>query len=63
MQRQIIISDNLVTEIKKMLTHNKIGKHIAFYKDMMLKITVCLSIHPQTQELSPGVRLNPKYTG
>jgi len=44
---------NLVSEIKKKLTPNKIVTQIAFQKDMTSKITICISIPLQTQEASP----------
>jgi len=53
-----MMSDNLVTEMKKMLTHGKIGTKIAFCKDLMSKIQICLIIFPMMQELSPC--LDPK---
>jgi len=43
----------MVTEIKKKLTCSKIGKQITFHQHLMSKITICLSIPPQTQEPSP----------
>jgi len=57
--RRIIMSHNLVTQIKKKLTHSKISKQLAFHHDQMSKITVCTSIVEQTQELSPSLRQNP----
>jgi hypothetical protein len=60
MHRRIIVSHNLVTEIKKELTHSKIGKQIAFHIDMRSKITVCLSVPPLMLEPSPCLRPNPK---
>ena len=59
MHRQIIISHNLVTEIKKKLTRSSFGKHVAFHRDQTSKITVCISILLQTEERSPSVRWNP----
>jgi len=59
MHRRIIMSHNLVTEIKKELTHSKIGKQLAFPHDEMSKISVCISILPQTQEPSPSLCRNP----
>jgi hypothetical protein len=40
MHRPIIITQNVVTEIKKNLTRNKIGKQLPFSCDQMLKMTV-----------------------
>jgi len=59
MCRRIIMSHNLVTEIKKKLIHSKIGKQLAFHCNQTSKITVCISIHPQTQEPSPSLCRNP----
>jgi len=55
---RIIMSHNLVTEIKKKLTSSKIGKQLAFHRDQRSKITVCISIVPQTQKPSPSLRRN-----
>ena len=60
MHTQIIISHNLVTEIKEMLTCRKICKQIVFHQDRMSKITVGITIHPMMQELSPCLRPNLK---
>jgi hypothetical protein len=60
MHRQIIMSHNLVSEIQKMLTRSKIGKHIAFPRDQTSIITVCLSMAPLTQKPSPYLCPNPK---
>jgi len=49
MHRQIIMTHNFVTEIKKKLTGSEIGKQLAFQPDRTSKITVCISILPQTQ--------------
>jgi hypothetical protein len=50
----------LVTEIKKKQTRSKIGKQIAFHKQMTSKITLCLSIPRLMQEPSPCLCPNPK---
>jgi len=60
MHRGIIISHNLVTEIKKKVAPSKIDKQIAFHWDMTLKITVSQCIALQMQEPSPCLRPNPK---
>jgi len=57
MHRPIIKSHNLVTEIKKTLTRRRIGTKIAFHRDMMSKMTICLSIPLMTQEPSPSLCL------
>jgi len=57
MHRCIVMSQNLVTEIKKNLTRSKIGTQIAFHRDTTVKIQICLFIPPQTQEPSPSHRL------
>jgi len=57
MHRQIILSENLVTEIKDMLTRSKIDNQIAFQRGMTLKIQICLSIPPMT--LDPSSCLDP----
>jgi len=44
------MSHNLVSEIKKTLTHAKICTQIAFHQDMTSKIQICLSIPVVTQE-------------
>ena len=59
MDRQIIMSHNLVTQIKNMLTCSNNGTQIAFQRDVMSKIRIRLSIPPMTQELSPSLRSNP----
>jgi len=58
MHWQIIVSHNLVTEIKKMLTHSQICTQIPFQWDMTSKDSICLSIPPVMQELLPFLRLN-----
>ena len=60
MHRRIMMSHNLVTEIKKKVTHSKIGKQIAFHQDMKSKMIIYISIPPQMQEPSPFLSLNPK---
>jgi len=59
MHRWIIMSHNLVTEIKEKLTRSKIGKQLAFHHDQTSKGAVCTAILPQTQEPSPYLRRNP----
>jgi hypothetical protein len=59
MHRRIIMSQNLVTDIKQKLTRSPIGKQLAFHHDQTSKSTVCTSIVPQTQEPSPSLRRNP----
>jgi hypothetical protein len=59
MHRQIIMSHNLVTEIKKKLTRSKIGQQLAFRRDQMSKITVSISIFLQMKEPSQFPRRNP----
>jgi len=39
--RRIIMSHNLVTEIKEKLTHSEMGKTNAFPRDMSTKIAIC----------------------
>jgi len=56
--RQVIMSHNSVTEIKKTLTHSKIGTQIAFHRDITSKIQVCLFNSPLTQEPSPCLSPN-----
>jgi len=56
--RQIIMSHNSVTAIKKMLTHRQIGTQIAFHRDMMSKIQICFCVPSLTQEPSQGLHLN-----
>jgi len=60
MHRRIIMSHNLITEIKRKLKLSNIGKQIAFHHDLMSKITDFQSIPQQMQELSPCLRPNPK---
>ena len=60
MPRRIIMFLYLVTEIKKTLTHCKIGKLIAFHRDLTSKITVCLANTPQMQQPSPSFHPNLK---
>ena len=59
MHRRNIMSHNLVTKIKKMLTHSKIGAQIAFHWDMTSKMTICLSIPPLMEKLSLCLCRNP----
>jgi hypothetical protein len=58
MYRRIIVSYNVVTEIKEKLTRSKIGEQLAFHDDQTSKITVCTPILPQRQEPSPSLRRN-----
>ena len=59
MHRRIIMSYNLVTEIKKKLTRSTFGTQIAFHRDMTSKIQICLFVCPLTQDPSPRLCLNP----
>lgn len=52
-------SHNVVTEIKKILTGRKIGKHIAVHRHMISQVKACVSIFPQMKEQSPCFR--PHY--
>ena len=54
-----IMSDNLVTEIKKKLTHSKIRTPIDFTRDRSWTWTFWLSIPLATQEPSPYLRPYP----
>jgi len=56
MHRWIIMSHNLVTEIKEILTRSKIGTQFASHRDMMSKIQICLYIIPMMQGPSPCLR-------
>ena len=51
--RPIMVSHNLVTEIKDQLTCNKICTQIAFHRVMTSKSQICHFIPPMTQEPSP----------
>jgi hypothetical protein len=44
MDKHIILSHNLVTEIKKKLTRRKIVKQLAVHHDQTLKITVGVAV-------------------
>jgi hypothetical protein len=55
----IIMTHNLVTEIKKKLTGSNIGKQLSFHHYQTSTISVCICILPRTQESSPSVRQNP----
>jgi hypothetical protein len=57
---RINISYNMVTKMKTKLTRSKIGIHITFHRDMMLKIPIYLSIPLWTQEPLPWVCPNQK---
>ena len=59
MHRRSIMSYNMVTEIKKKLTHSKIGIQIAFHEDKTAKLTFYLSIPRVRKEPSPILRPNP----
>jgi len=58
MHRRIIMSHNLVTEIKNNLTCSKIRTQIAFHRYLTSKIQIYLVIPPLTQKPSPCLRLN-----
>jgi len=58
MHRLLIMSHNLGTEIKQKLTLSKIDIQIAFQRNMMSKIQICLFIPPLTHEPSPCIRPN-----
>jgi hypothetical protein len=49
MHRRILLSQNLVIEIKQKLKRSKIGKQLAFHRDQTSKITVFTSNLPQMQ--------------
>ena len=53
------MSHNLVTEIKKMLTHGEIGTPITFHRDMSSIITNCAGSVQMTNEPLQYVHLNP----
>jgi hypothetical protein len=53
------MSHNLVTEIKKKLSHTTIGTQLAFHRDIMSKIQFLLLISPLMQEPSSFLCLNP----
>jgi hypothetical protein len=59
MHRRILMSHNLVTEIKQKLTRSKIGKQLAIHCDQTSKITDCTSNLLQMQEPSPSFLWNP----
>jgi len=59
MHRRIIMSRNLVTKTQKKLTESKIGRQIAFHRDMTSKMSICVSIPPLAEEPSPCLRPNP----
>jgi len=59
MHRWIIISHNLVTEIKTKLTRSKIETQIAFHSSTSSKFSIWLSIPPLMQELSSFLCPNP----
>jgi len=56
--RRSIMSHNFVTAIMKKLIKIKIGKYLALHYDHKSKITVGISIFPQTQEPSPALYRN-----
>jgi hypothetical protein len=58
MQSRNIMAQNLIPEIKIMLTRGKFGKQLAFHSDQTAKIPVCSGLLPQTQEPSPSLRRN-----
>jgi len=47
LRRRIIVSHNVLTEIKNKLTRRKIGKHLALHCAQKSKIAVYMSILPQ----------------
>jgi hypothetical protein len=53
------MSHNLVTEIKKMLTHGEIGTQIAFPRGMTSKTPYYLFIPSLMQEPTPSLLSNP----
>jgi hypothetical protein len=59
MHRGILISYNLVTEIKQNLTRIKIGKQLTFHRDQTSKSTVCTTILLRTKDPSPSLHRNP----
>jgi len=59
MHRQIIMSHNLVTEVKKMFTRRKIGTPITFRGDKSSVIGKCAGSVPMTNESLQFVYLNP----
>ena len=59
MHRQIVMSHNLVTEIKQMLTGSQIATWIAFPRDTLSHIAICLFTPVATQKPSPWVHPNP----
>jgi hypothetical protein len=59
MNRRIIMSHTLVTEIKKMVTHSKVGTLITFHRDMSSIITNCAGSGKMTKEPLQYVDLNP----
>jgi len=59
MHRRVIMTHNLVTQIKKMLTGSKIDTQSGFHRDMMSKVKISISVALITQELSPYLCLNP----
>jgi len=58
MHTQIIMSQNLVTEIKKKLTHSKIGTQTTFQIDMSSKLALSLSIPLAMLKPSPVLLQN-----
>jgi hypothetical protein len=59
MLRRIVISHNLVTDIKNTLTCCKISTKTAFQRDTTPKTLICLGICSMTQERSLSLRPNP----
>jgi len=57
--KQIMMSHNLVTEIKKTLACSTVGTRIAFQIDMTSLIAICLSIPQAMHELSTFLCRNP----
>jgi len=58
MHRQIIVPDNLFTDIKKQQTRCEIGKWIAFHRDITSKVAIWFAIALATQQPSPLLLLN-----
>ena len=59
MHRQIIMSHNVVTQIKKIVTHIKIDTLITFGGDISSIITYCAGSVQMTYEPIQYVHLNP----
>lgn len=59
LHRHIIFPYNLVTDIKKKLTHSKIDTRIAYSSNMSSKIAIPQSFLLATKKSSPFLRPNP----